>query len=160
MKIKLFKKYGNVKNVWIYIYRTWRRFLACGYVAKGRLEEPEIIITRLQEVFAQNKPLKGKKLLVTAGPTREKIDPVRFMTNFSSGKMGYALAEVAAELGAEVILVSGPTALTPPANVTTVQVQSAQDMLEAVLHNYHAMDVVIKTAAVANYRRSLSMMRR
>ncbi|MDM5156057.1 bifunctional phosphopantothenoylcysteine decarboxylase/phosphopantothenate--cysteine ligase CoaBC [Bacillus sp. DX1.1] len=127
-------------------------FLACGYVAKGRLEEPEIIITRLQEVFAQNKPLKGKKLLVTAGPTREKIDPVRFMTNFSSGKMGYALAEVAAELGAEVILVSGPTALTPPANVTTVQVQSAQDMLEAVLHNYHAMDVVIKTAAVADYR--------
>lgn len=66
--------------------------------------------------------------------------------------MGYALAEVAAELGAEVILVSGPTALTPPANVTTVQVQSAQDMLEAVLHNYHAMDVVIKTAAVADYR--------
>ncbi|MDM5189575.1 bifunctional phosphopantothenoylcysteine decarboxylase/phosphopantothenate--cysteine ligase CoaBC [Bacillus sp. DX4.1] len=127
-------------------------FLACGYVAKGRLEEPETIIARLQEAFAQNKPLKGKKLLVTAGPTREKIDPVRFMTNFSSGKMGYALAEIAAEWGAEVILVSGPTALTPPANVTTVQVQSAQDMLEAVLRNYPNMDVVIKTAAVADYR--------
>ncbi|MEH7456854.1 bifunctional phosphopantothenoylcysteine decarboxylase/phosphopantothenate--cysteine ligase CoaBC [Bacillus sp. JJ1127] len=127
-------------------------FLACGYVAKGRLEEPETIIARLEEAFSEKKPLLGKKILVTAGPTREKIDPVRFMTNFSSGKMGYALAEVAANLGADVILVSGPTALTPPINVTTVQVQSAQDMLEAVLQQYASIDVVIKTAAVADYR--------
>ncbi|WIY59927.1 bifunctional phosphopantothenoylcysteine decarboxylase/phosphopantothenate--cysteine ligase CoaBC [Bacillus arachidis] len=127
-------------------------FLACGYVAKGRLEEPETIINRLQEAFSEHKPLKGKKILVTAGPTREKIDPVRFMTNFSSGKMGYALAEVAAHLGADVILVSGPTAITPPVNVTTVQVESAQDMLEAVMQHYGSMDVVIKTAAVADYR--------
>ena len=127
-------------------------FLACGYVAKGRLEEPETIIARLEEAFSEKKPLLGKKILVTAGPTREKIDPVRFMTNFSSGKMGYALAEVAANLGADVILVSGPTALTPPINVTTVQVQSAQDMLEAVLQHYASIDVVIKTAAVADYR--------
>ncbi|WP_243523914.1 bifunctional phosphopantothenoylcysteine decarboxylase/phosphopantothenate--cysteine ligase CoaBC [Bacillus pseudomycoides] len=127
-------------------------FLACGYVAKGRLEEPEAIIVRLQEAFAEHKPLKGKKILVTAGPTREKIDPVRFMTNFSSGKMGYALAEVAADLGADVILVSGPTAITPPVNVTTVQVESAQEMLEAVMQHYGSMDVVIKTAAVADYR--------
>ncbi|CAG9611125.1 Cysteine/Cysteine sulfinic acid decarboxylase [Bacillus rhizoplanae] len=127
-------------------------FLACGYVAKGRLEEPENIVAMLEVHFSQGKPLQGKRILVTAGPTREKIDPVRFMTNFSSGKMGYALAEVAASLGAEVILVSGPTALTPPANVTTIQVQSAQDMLEAVLHHYSNMDVVIKTAAVADYR--------
>ncbi|EEM15867.1 MULTISPECIES: bifunctional phosphopantothenoylcysteine decarboxylase/phosphopantothenate--cysteine ligase CoaBC [Bacillus] len=127
-------------------------FLACGYVAKGRLEEPETIIARLQETFSEHKPLKGKKILVTAGPTREKIDPVRFMTNFSSGKMGYALAEVAANLGADVILVSGPTAIASPVNVTTVQVESAQDMLEAVMQHYGSMDVVIKTAAVADYR--------
>ncbi|CAI8800344.1 MULTISPECIES: bifunctional phosphopantothenoylcysteine decarboxylase/phosphopantothenate--cysteine ligase CoaBC [Bacillus] len=127
-------------------------FLACGYVAKGRLEEPETIIARLQEAFSEHKPLKGKKILVTAGPTREKIDPVRFMTNFSSGKMGYALAEVAANLGADVILISGPTAIAPPVNVTTVQVESAQDMLEAVMQHYGSMDVVIKTAAVADYR--------
>lgn len=127
-------------------------FLACGYVAKGRLEEPEAIIARLQEAFSEHKPLKGKKVLVTAGPTREKIDPVRFMTNFSSGKMGYALAEVAADLGADVILVSGPTAITPPFNVTTVQVESAQEMLEAVMQHYGSLDVVIKTAAVADYR--------
>lgn len=127
-------------------------FLACGYVAKGRLEEPEAIIARLQEAFSEHKPLKGKKILVTAGPTREKIDPVRFMTNFSSGKMGYALAEVAADLGADVILVSGPTAITPPFNVTTVQVESAQEMLEVVMQHYGSLDVVIKTAAVADYR--------
>lgn len=127
-------------------------FLACGYVAKGRLEEPENIVAMLEKYFSEEKPLQGKRILVTAGPTREKIDPVRFMTNFSSGKMGYALAEVAANLGAEVILISGPTALAPPANVTTIQVESAQDMLEAVLHHYSIMDVVIKTAAVADYR--------
>ncbi|WP_439873929.1 bifunctional phosphopantothenoylcysteine decarboxylase/phosphopantothenate--cysteine ligase CoaBC [Bacillus mycoides] len=127
-------------------------FLACGYVAKGRLEEPEVIIGRLEEVFSEQKPLQGKRILITAGPTREKIDPVRFMTNFSSGKMGYAIAEVAASLGADVILVSGPTALNPPLHVTTIQVESAQDMLEAVLQHYQNVDVVIKTAAVADYR--------
>lgn len=127
-------------------------FLACGYVAKGRLEEPEAIIARLEEAFSEQKPLQGKRILITAGPTREKIDPVRFMTNFSSGKMGYAIAEVAANLGAEVILVSGPTALNPPLHVTTVQVESAQDMLEAVIQHYQNVDVVIKTAAVADYR--------
>ncbi|MEH7460963.1 bifunctional phosphopantothenoylcysteine decarboxylase/phosphopantothenate--cysteine ligase CoaBC [Bacillus thuringiensis] len=127
-------------------------FLACGYVAKGRLEETENIVAMLEKHFSEEKSLLGKQILVTAGPTREKIDPVRFMTNFSSGKMGYALAEVAENLGAEVILISGPTALTPPANVTTIQVESAQDMLEAVLHHYSRMDVVIKTAAVADYR--------
>ncbi|MGG3669934.1 bifunctional phosphopantothenoylcysteine decarboxylase/phosphopantothenate--cysteine ligase CoaBC [Bacillus nitratireducens] len=127
-------------------------FLACGYVAKGRLEEPEVIIGRLEEVFSEQKPLQGKRILITAGPTREKIDPVRFMTNFSSGKMGYAIAEVAASLGADVILVSGPTALNPPLHVTTIQVESAQNMLEAVLQHYQNVDVVIKTAAVADYR--------
>ncbi|MBJ8051280.1 bifunctional phosphopantothenoylcysteine decarboxylase/phosphopantothenate--cysteine ligase CoaBC [Bacillus cereus] len=127
-------------------------FLACGYVAKGRLEEPEVIIGRLEEAFSEQKPLQGKRILITAGPTREKIDPVRFMTNFSSGKMGYAIAEVAASLGADVILVSGPTALESPLHVTTIQVESAQGMLEAVLQHYQNVDVVIKTAAVADYR--------
>ncbi|MED1404376.1 bifunctional phosphopantothenoylcysteine decarboxylase/phosphopantothenate--cysteine ligase CoaBC [Bacillus mycoides] len=127
-------------------------FLACGYVAKGRLEEPEVIIGRLEEAFSEQQPLQGKRILITAGPTREKIDPVRFMTNFSSGKMGYAIAEVAAGLGADVILVSGPTALESPLHVTTIQVESAQDMLEAVLQHYQSVDVVIKTAAVADYR--------
>lgn len=127
-------------------------FLACGYVAKGRLEEPEVIIGRLEEAFSEQQPLQGKRILITAGPTREKIDPVRFMTNFSSGKMGYAIAEVAVGLGADVILVSGPTALESPLHVTTIQVESAQDMLEAVLQHYQSVDVVIKTAAVADYR--------
>jgi phosphopantothenoylcysteine decarboxylase/phosphopantothenate--cysteine ligase len=127
-------------------------FLACGYVAKGRLEEPETIVALLQDFFFSPKPLQGKKVLVTAGPTREKIDPVRFMTNFSSGKMGYALAEEAAKLGAQVILVTGPTNLEIPSGVEAVRVESAQDMLEAVLRHYNNTDVVIKTAAVADYR--------
>ncbi|WP_369902974.1 bifunctional phosphopantothenoylcysteine decarboxylase/phosphopantothenate--cysteine ligase CoaBC [Bacillus manliponensis] len=127
-------------------------FLACGYEAKGRLAEPESIVSLLHEYFSEDQPLKGRKILITAGPTRERIDPVRFMTNFSSGKMGYALAEVAEQLGANVTLVSGPTSLIPPARVKVVQVQSAQEMFEAVMNDYAQMDVVIKTAAVADYR--------
>ncbi|WP_028398960.1 bifunctional phosphopantothenoylcysteine decarboxylase/phosphopantothenate--cysteine ligase CoaBC [Ectobacillus panaciterrae] len=127
-------------------------FLACGYVAKGRLEEPETIISLLHDFFTAPKPLQGKRILVTAGPTREKIDPVRFMTNFSTGKMGYALAGEAAKLGAEVVLVTGPTNLKIPNGVEAVRVESAQDMLKAVLDRYSSMDVVIKTAAVADYR--------
>jgi phosphopantothenoylcysteine decarboxylase/phosphopantothenate--cysteine ligase len=127
-------------------------FLACGYVAKGRLEEPETIIEMLKQAYETKPILKGKKILVTAGPTREKIDPVRFMTNRSTGKMGYAIAAEAARLGADVILVSGPTNLQPPSNVQTIHIQSAQEMYEAVIKHFHSMDVVIKTAAVADYR--------
>ncbi|MFD3445447.1 bifunctional phosphopantothenoylcysteine decarboxylase/phosphopantothenate--cysteine ligase CoaBC [Microbacteriaceae bacterium 4G12] len=127
-------------------------FLACGYVAKGRLEEPETIVSILKGFFEGNQPLQGKKILVTAGPTRERVDPVRFMTNFSSGKMGYAIAETAARLGAEVILVTGPTNLAFPSGVQVIEVESAQNMLDAVLYHYPHMDVVIKTAAVADYR--------
>ena len=126
-------------------------------MAKGRLEEPEAIIARLEEAFSEHKPLQGKRILITAGPTREKVDPVRFMTNFSSGKMGYAIAEVAPNLGADVILVSGPTALNPPLHVTTVQVESAQDMLEAVLQHYQNVDVVIKTAELQIIVRNMFM---
>ena len=130
-------------------------FLACGYVGKGRLEEPLTIVEKLKEHFLQeqNTPsLQGKVVLVTAGPTVEKIDPVRFLTNHSTGKMGYAIAETAANAGAEVILVSGPTTISPPHNVKTIQVQSADEMYEAVLAYYNKADIVIKSAAVADYR--------
>ena len=128
-------------------------FLACGYVGKGRLEEPEKIVELVKAFFLpKDLPLKGKKVVITAGPTRERIDPVRFLTNFSSGKMGYALAEAAVKLGAETILVSGPVSLPIPLNVKIEQVESAKEMLQAVLQHYDNSDIVIKTAAVADYR--------
>lgn len=127
-------------------------FLACGYVGKGRLEEPEKITELVNGFFSREMLLKGKKVVVTAGPTRERIDPVRFLTNFSSGKMGYAMAQAAAELGAETILISGPVSLPAPSGVKRVMVESAEDMLQAVKAEYADSDFVIKTAAVADYR--------
>ncbi|WP_096154689.1 MULTISPECIES: bifunctional phosphopantothenoylcysteine decarboxylase/phosphopantothenate--cysteine ligase CoaBC [Bacillus] len=130
-------------------------FLACGYVGKGRLEEPLTIVEKLKEHFLDKEKLsslQGKLVLVTAGPTVEKIDPVRFLTNHSTGKMGYAVAEAAANFGAEVILVSGPTTLPFPTNVKTIQVQSAEEMYKVVLSHYDRADIVIKSAAVADYR--------
>ena len=128
-------------------------YLACGYVGKGRLEEPETIVTYLQSYFSEEKkPLLGKKVLITAGPTRERIDPVRYISNFSSGKMGYALAEVASSLGAEVTLVSGPVALDSPVAVKVVHVESASEMYEAVMDIMDDQDVIIGTAAVADYK--------
>ncbi len=129
-------------------------YLACGYVGKGRLEEPETIVSHLQQFFQQDKPLplRGKKFLITAGPTRESLDPVRFITNHSSGKMGYALAEEAIKLGAEVTLVSGPVNIAAPAKANLVQVESAAQMYDAVWPYYDTADVVIGTAAVADYK--------
>ncbi|MFD6440080.1 bifunctional phosphopantothenoylcysteine decarboxylase/phosphopantothenate--cysteine ligase CoaBC [Peribacillus sp. NPDC060186] len=129
-------------------------YLACGYVGKGRLEEPETIVKHLNLYFGDRKlqPLKGKKYLITAGPTREAIDPVRYVTNHSSGKMGYALAEQAAEQGAVVTLITGPVSLTPPSNVKVIHVESAADMYDAVFEQYDTSDVVIMTAAVADYK--------
>lgn len=128
-------------------------FLACGYVGKGRLEEPEKIVALVQSYFMpKDLPLKGKTVVITAGPTRERIDPVRFLTNFSSGKMGYSLAEAAVKLGAQTILVSGPVSLPVPNGVIVEQVESAEEMLQAVLRHYNQADIVIKTAAVADYR--------
>ncbi|MEH7159816.1 bifunctional phosphopantothenoylcysteine decarboxylase/phosphopantothenate--cysteine ligase CoaBC [Priestia megaterium] len=131
-------------------------YLACGYVGKGRLEEPETIVSLIGSYFSQashtQKILDGVNVLVTAGPTVERIDPVRFFTNRSTGKMGYALAEQAAKLGASVTLVTGPTNLEYPKGVQVVQIESAQQMLEAVMQRYHEADVVIKSAAVADYR--------
>lgn len=129
-------------------------YLACGYVGKGRLEEPEKIVQLIHEFFInqEHQPLKGKTIVVTAGPTREKIDPVRFISNHSTGKMGYALAEEAKKQGAHVVLVSGPVQLTPASGMDVVNVESAEEMYNAVLKHYSSADVVIKTAAVADYR--------
>lgn len=128
-------------------------YLACGYVGKGRLEEPEKMVEMIRGFFEQGSGwLSGKKVLITAGPTREKIDPVRFLTNHSSGKMGYAIAEEAAKLGAAVTLISGPVHLPVPDGVTMIHVESAEEMHTAVLNRFDTADLVIKTAAVADYR--------
>ena len=129
-------------------------FLACGYVGKGRLEEPERIVELVDWFFNETVklPLAGKKVVVTAGPTLERIDPVRYISNFSSGKMGYAMAQAAVELGAETILISGPVSLAPPAGVELIRVESAAEMLQAVLDYYSDADYVVKSAAVADYR--------
>ncbi|MFD1862424.1 bifunctional phosphopantothenoylcysteine decarboxylase/phosphopantothenate--cysteine ligase CoaBC [Planococcus chinensis] len=127
-------------------------FLACGYVGKGRLEEPEKITALVTDYFSRPQLLAGKKVVVTAGPTRERIDPVRFLTNFSSGKMGYAMAQAAAQMGAETILISGPVSLPVPRGVKRIGVESAEEMLQAVKAEYADADVVIKSAAVADYR--------
>ncbi|MFJ9384966.1 bifunctional phosphopantothenoylcysteine decarboxylase/phosphopantothenate--cysteine ligase CoaBC [Peribacillus sp. NPDC101481] len=131
-------------------------YLACGYVGKGRLEEPETIVEHLNRYFDERKshqqPLKGKKYLITAGPTREAIDPVRYVTNHSSGKMGYALAEKAIEMGAEVTLITGPVNLTPPSKAKVIPVVSAADMYDAVFDQFDSSNVVIMTAAVADYK--------
>lgn len=128
-------------------------YLACGYVGKGRLEEPERITELIGDHFQTNLiNLSGTKLVITAGPTREKIDPVRYITNHSSGKMGYAIAEEAAKAGANVMLISGPVSLKTPAGVNVIKVESAEEMYKAVMAQYENADIVIKTAAVADYR--------
>jgi phosphopantothenoylcysteine decarboxylase/phosphopantothenate--cysteine ligase len=127
-------------------------YLACGMVGAGRLADPEQIVERVMQVLTAEHNLAGETVLITAGPTREPIDPVRYISNRSSGKMGYALAEAAARRGARVILVSGPTALKPPANVDLVSVETAEQMREAVMARLPEATVVIKAAAVGDYR--------
>ena len=127
-------------------------YLACGYVGKGRLEEPEKIVELITAHFSEKPILQGKRVLITAGPTREKLDPVRFFTNRSTGKMGYALAEAAGKAGAEVILISGPTNLPVPPKVRVISVESAEEMFTQVMSHYQQSDIVIKSAAVADYR--------
>ncbi len=127
--------------------------LACGTSGAGRLPEPQQIVDFVNGFFARREgDLRGLKVLVTAGGTREPIDPVRFVGNRSSGKMGYAAAQMAAERGAEVLLISGPSALQVPPNVRAVQVETTSEMLQACLDAYDDMDIVIKAAAVADYR--------
>jgi len=125
--------------------------LACGTSGPGRLAEPEEILDELIHVLT-DKTLNGRHILVTAGPTREYLDPVRFISNPSSGKMGYALAKAASQRGASVTLISGPSALPPPPHVDIIRVVSAREMADAVFANFDHADIVIKTAAVSDYR--------
>jgi len=128
-------------------------YLACGYVGKGRLEEPETIIQTIEHHQSASTILAGKKILVSAGPTREKIDPVRFFTNRSSGKMGFELAEAAARFGAEVTLVTGPVALnTQQPKINRIDVTTAEDMYGVMTKHFSENEIVIKAAAVADYR--------
>lgn len=125
--------------------------LACGAVGKGKLPEPEELVQHVLRYLAMPHDLAGKKVLVTAGPTQESLDPVRYLTNHSTGKMGYAIAKMAMLRGADVTLVSGPTAITPPPFIRVVNVKSAQDMFEAVSGSAPESDLIIKAAAVADY---------
>lgn len=138
----------------VQIIRPGTGQLACGYVGEGRLAEPEQIIEQV-EAFLLNKqgvkPLLGKSLLVTAGGTRERIDPVRYITNDSSGKMGHAIAEAGAAMGAEVTLITA-SSLAPPQGVQAIQVQTADDMYQEVIKRYRAADLIVKAAAVSDYR--------
>lgn len=127
-------------------------YLACGMTGAGRLASLEAIVAGVRKALGAVRDLEGETLLVTAGPTREAIDPVRYLTNRSSGKMGYAIAEAAARRGAQVILVSGPTALDTPAGVARVDVRTAEEMYRAVMEHLRQATVVIKAAAVADYR--------
>ena len=126
--------------------------LACGDTGKGKMPEPEELLQYVLMACAFEKDMKGKKVLVTAGPTREPLDPVRFITNHSSGKMGYSIAKICALRGADVTLVTGKTALTPPAFVYVVPITTARDMFEEVTARSEDMDIIIKSAAVADYR--------
>ncbi len=126
--------------------------LASGLSGRGRLPEVDGIIEALERLLAPRRDLTGERLLVTSGPTREPIDPVRYISNRSSGKMGHAVATAALRRGAEVVLIAGPTALTPPAGAVYVPVQTAEDMREAALQHLERATIVIKAAAVADYR--------
>ena len=143
--IALLESYGNL------IIQPGNGELASGLVGEGRLAEPEEILDFISMNLEQDLPLKGKKALVSAGPTYEAIDPVRFIGNHSSGKMGYAIAGQLAKLGAEVTLVSGPTALTSPKGVRKIDVKSAQQMLDACAEHFPAADITVMSAAVADY---------
>jgi phosphopantothenoylcysteine decarboxylase/phosphopantothenate--cysteine ligase len=127
-------------------------YLACGMTGPGRLAENEAIVAAVIEALGASQDLAGETMLITAGPTREKIDPVRYLTNRSSGRMGYALAEAALRRGARVLLVSGPTALTPPGAAEVTWVESAEQMRQAALSLLPQATVIIKTAAVSDYR--------
>ncbi len=143
--IESLKSYGNI------IIKPNSGELASGLNGEGRLAEPEEIITFINDQLKENLPLKGKRVLITAGPTYEAIDPVRFIGNHSSGKMGYALAEELLNNGADVILVSGPTSLSINKLIKKIEVTSAKEMLDACLKHYDDVDICIMSAAVADY---------
>lgn len=146
--LKILKKYGYE------IVDPAVGYLACGDTGAGKMPEPETLYQYILRDLAREKDLEGLKIMVTAGPTQEAIDPVRYITNHSSGKMGYAIARNAMQRGADVTLVSGPVALSPVPFVRTIPVTSAQEMFEAVRDNLDSQDILIKAAAVADYRPS------
>ncbi|TCS93071.1 bifunctional phosphopantothenoylcysteine decarboxylase/phosphopantothenate--cysteine ligase CoaBC [Hazenella coriacea] len=141
-----------LKNQGCYFIAPGEGQLACGYVGQGRMAEPENIVNWVERFFTSKKLLSGKRVLITAGPTREQMDPVRYFSNYSSGKMGFALAEAAKEAGAEVILVSGPVSQSTPTGVNRIDVKSTEEMKEVVLSYLPQADIIIKAAAVADYR--------
>ena len=128
--------------------------LACGDVGEGKLAQPEVIVNEVVNLLTdEEKDLQGQKIMITAGPTVESIDPVRYLTNRSTGKMGYAIAKQAANRGAEVTLVSGPTNIAPPSNIKKlIKIESAKDMYNALIENFDDNQVIIKSAAVADYK--------
>lgn len=127
-------------------------YLACGDTGAGKMPEPEVLLSYILRTIGHEKDMVGKRVLVTAGPTQERLDPVRFITNHSTGKMGYAIAENCMRRGADVTLVSGPVSIAPPLFVKVIPVVSAADMAEAVKSCSETQDIIIKTAAVADYR--------
>lgn len=143
--LEILRKYG-----WDVIEPASGR-LACGAVGKGKMPEPDDLLQHVLRYLAFPHDLQGKHVLVTAGPTQEALDPVRYLTNHSTGKMGYAIAKMAMLRGAEVTLVSGPTAITPPPFVKVISIRSAQDMFDAVAANAPKADYIFKAAAVADY---------
>lgn len=146
---------GNIENLadlgYLFVNPVEGR-LACGDTGIGKMEEPEKMVQFFETMFNEKEDFAGKTVMVTAGPTREAIDPVRFLTNASSGKMGYSLAKAAVERGARVVLVSGPTHLKPPQGVKMVSVKSAVEMYNAAIECFRECDVVLKAAAVSDYR--------
>ena len=144
--IKLLKCYG------IEVIDPASGYLACGDTGEGKMPEPEILLQYILKALVVKKDLEGVNVLVSAGPTREAIDPVRYITNHSTGKMGYAVARAAAMRGAHVTLVSGPTEIDPPPFVEVVDVVSAEEMFKAIASRASKQDIIIKTAAVADYR--------
>ena len=144
--LALLKKYG------MEVIEPAAGHLACGDEGKGKMPEPEILYEHILRSCACKQDMKGLKVLVTAGPTQEAVDPVRFLTNHSSGRMGYSIAKACMLRGADVTLVTGRTALTPPLFVDVIPVVSAKDMYDAVISRSNEMDIIIKAAAVADYR--------
>ncbi len=144
--IQQLKQFGN------HLIEPTHGELASGLIGTGRMAEPEEITTHLEKFFSNNLPLKGKKALVTAGPTHESIDPVRFIGNNSSGKMGFAIAEELARQGADVTLVSGPTHLASPASINVKRVKSAEEMYAECISAFPSVDITVLSAAVADYR--------
>jgi phosphopantothenoylcysteine decarboxylase/phosphopantothenate--cysteine ligase len=158
MNVNMWENQALQKNIQILLERGYQIMepgegeLACHWYGKGRLAELDEVVEKVEDLFSQ-KDLKGERILITAGPTQEPIDPVRFITNRSSGKMGYALAKMARRRGAEVILVTGPTLLSlPRRDIEVVPVQTAAEMREAVLSHMEGCTIVIKAAAVSDYR--------